>query len=754
MDIENVAYTNIKTKRVLESAKAHADDQIEEALDALTAADVPTSDSSTVQAKLTSYATTLSNHSTTIGEHTSQLADITNNINILQSGLFDTKTATGASVEIADAFPALPITASIKTIAVQMGTGTPSKTNIRPISAHADVLLTVGTDEYTFTPATPICGMTGHEATIQSDTGAISDPTARYEITGAESWAEHASIPGCFICSNAITGVLADANAVISMCSHYNPVAQSSVAAGPTGMQSMGGASNPNRIIIKDTDYSGNLAGFKAYLAAELAAQRPVAIVYRLTTARTETITAQQVTAPSGTFTASHNGNGSVTIVYRTPQSTSLKEDVEQIVENQGTHTLSIAANTAYRLSAKKEHDYTHPLGGAVALSFDGGYASQYVAAQILHANGQHATFYILNMFLNSEDSANGETGITSANIVEMEAMGHEIGSHSMTHPNFTSLSEAQMIAEIEGSIAALKVAGIKNIGGFAYPIGLYNDATDAVTRRYFPYARKTSYLHTIPIARIDRNNMGAFLSDSAFIEDGMASDAYISIIKSAVLDAKSNNRVLPMYIHSFKTFAGDDATGEAMFREFVDYCKAIGMPIVPLISVLKPYNLASVYDWNFENIDLWTLGISASKYSVVIDDTKAFAKSTSMKITPNGSTASEAVTIGPAAGMQLSVFGGQSLSISYRLNIATAFDGVGISMRAGIYTLGVPAPADVGMIASHSTVTDGWITKSVNYTVPEDVYIIRPYFVVRGSTGEANIDMLEVIDLDQNVLL
>lgn len=51
--------------------------EIEETFDALTAADVPTSDESTVQAKLTTYAETLGNHTTTIGELTSQLAEKT-----------------------------------------------------------------------------------------------------------------------------------------------------------------------------------------------------------------------------------------------------------------------------------------------------------------------------------------------------------------------------------------------------------------------------------------------------------------------------------------------------------------------------------------------------------------------------------------------------------------------------------------------------------------------------------------------------
>lgn len=51
-------------------------DATKEAFDAVTAADIPTSDDSDVQTKLTSYASTLSGHTTTLGGHTSQLAAI------------------------------------------------------------------------------------------------------------------------------------------------------------------------------------------------------------------------------------------------------------------------------------------------------------------------------------------------------------------------------------------------------------------------------------------------------------------------------------------------------------------------------------------------------------------------------------------------------------------------------------------------------------------------------------------------------
>lgn len=60
------------------ATEAYTDNKIEEAFDALTAADVPTSDSSDVQTKLTSYSTTLNSHATTLGDHTTQLIHFAN----------------------------------------------------------------------------------------------------------------------------------------------------------------------------------------------------------------------------------------------------------------------------------------------------------------------------------------------------------------------------------------------------------------------------------------------------------------------------------------------------------------------------------------------------------------------------------------------------------------------------------------------------------------------------------------------------
>lgn len=81
-------------------SKSYADTQIEEAFDALTATDVPTSDSSTVQAKLTSYASTLDTHTSTLGDHTTQLAAITSAVADIENGapaaVFATTAALGS----------------------------------------------------------------------------------------------------------------------------------------------------------------------------------------------------------------------------------------------------------------------------------------------------------------------------------------------------------------------------------------------------------------------------------------------------------------------------------------------------------------------------------------------------------------------------------------------------------------------------------------------------------------------------------
>ena len=72
-----------------------------------------------------------------------------------------------------------------------------------------------------------------------------------------------------------------------------------------------------------------------------------------------------------------------------------------------------------------------------------------------------------------------------------MSRYGIEFGSHTITHPDLTLLGEDELIREISMSKQVLEGALGKEILGFAYPHGFYNDdARKIVKKSNYLYAR------------------------------------------------------------------------------------------------------------------------------------------------------------------------------------------------------------------------------------------------------------------------
>ena len=429
---------------------------------------------------------------------------------------------------------------------------------------------------------------------------------------------------------------------------------------------------------------------------------------------------------------------------------------------NTASQTIVGAINEVKDNSDKNE-GHTHPMGGAVAWTFDGGTASMYDSAQIMHERGQYGTFFIQNGYVGKTGgNANGEDGITPEQILEIESMGHEIGGHSVTHPEFDTLTEEQMVAELEGNINMFKDIGVKNIGGFAYPVGKYSTDTNRVVRRYFPYARRTIGLGTGLMPNINSTNMGRFLVDGiSFADqgDGGGTPEYLEEWKAMLRNAKNKGFVVPAYMHGFRTLTGDIETGRELFVEICDYCRFIGLPMVTMMSALRSYNLANTCDWKFENLNAWRFLDEVDKYTFTLDADTKFVGDTSLKIVPNGSGAVDAINIEPKRNRYISVSEGQRLSVSFRLNIPTDLVGEGVSLT--IHGLGGTTLSKLFstvVIPATNAATNGWITKSAELVIPSDtprpIHTIIPNFKLNFTAGEVYIDMLEVIDLDQDVLL
>jgi PKD repeat protein len=111
-----------------------------------------------------------------------------------------------------------------------------------------------------------------------------------------------------------------------------------------------------------------------------------------------------------------------------------------------------------------------------VSLTFDDGNADQYAAAQVLQANGMVGTFYITTDWI-------GDAGwLTRANLTSMAAAGHEIGGHSVTHPDLATVSSSTASAEICNSRTTLQSWGF-TVNSFAWPFASRNSAVQRLAQ-------------------------------------------------------------------------------------------------------------------------------------------------------------------------------------------------------------------------------------------------------------------------------
>jgi peptidoglycan/xylan/chitin deacetylase (PgdA/CDA1 family) len=70
---------------------------------------------------------------------------------------------------------------------------------------------------------------------------------------------------------------------------------------------------------------------------------------------------------------------------------------------------------------------------------------------------------------------------------------GHEIGSHTVTHPDLTTLGSKKLKAELANSKAWLENNGLGPIYDFACPYGEYNNTTIAAIKQYY-LSQRTGY--------------------------------------------------------------------------------------------------------------------------------------------------------------------------------------------------------------------------------------------------------------------
>ncbi|MBU6337323.1 MAG: polysaccharide deacetylase family protein [Acidobacteria bacterium] len=114
-----------------------------------------------------------------------------------------------------------------------------------------------------------------------------------------------------------------------------------------------------------------------------------------------------------------------------------------------------------------------------VVVSFDDGYLSHYVSARpILQAAGWPG---VLNLKTGNIDP---KGGIAPWQVKALVAAGWEIGAHTITHADLTTLDAAGLDREVAGSKRELEKQFGVTVETFCYPAGKYDDAAEQAVKR------------------------------------------------------------------------------------------------------------------------------------------------------------------------------------------------------------------------------------------------------------------------------
>jgi len=185
----------------------------------------------------------------------------------------------------------------------------------------------------------------------------------------------------------------------------------------------------------------------------------------------------------------------------------------------------------------------------AVSVTFDDGYYSQAtIGANLLTARNLKGTFFLWIGSLDWSD-------LTWDNWRDVAGQGHEIASHSVTHPHLTRLSEIELREELSQSQETINLnIPTHSCLTFAYPYGEHNEFVREVTSEYYIAGRgvwSPDFLNHYPgglYDPVDFFNIGCFSFDDYFY-------GYVTFedIKDYLDSAEELNAWFSVYMHDIE---------------------------------------------------------------------------------------------------------------------------------------------------------------------------------------------------------
>ncbi|MFA7254314.1 MAG: polysaccharide deacetylase family protein, partial [Patescibacteria group bacterium] len=187
-----------------------------------------------------------------------------------------------------------------------------------------------------------------------------------------------------------------------------------------------------------------------------------------------------------------------------------------------------------------------------ISLTFDDGWEDNYFTAlPILDEYGFKSTQYYATTFI--------ENNIEEANlkITKFIEDGHEIGSHSVSHPDFKTLTDEQLQLELMKSKETLETfAGIGKVQSFATPYGSYDARIITAILEYYQSHRSTdtgfNTKDGLNIANIKVQNMTnttTLAEYSSWVNKAIVDKAWLVIIYHKIVE---NPGIYDTYLSDF----------------------------------------------------------------------------------------------------------------------------------------------------------------------------------------------------------
>jgi peptidoglycan/xylan/chitin deacetylase (PgdA/CDA1 family) len=144
-----------------------------------------------------------------------------------------------------------------------------------------------------------------------------------------------------------------------------------------------------------------------------------------------------------------------------------------------------------------------------VALTFDDGTINQYHTIKTLSKFNIRCTIFCIACLKKHPYTNRQLLASEPEKIQELHSLGHEVGSHTCTHPYLTDIKPEKLRFELERSKRILEDITGSEVLGFAYPNSMVNSEAIEEIRKYYGYARtgghtfqmlnEESHLYRIP---------------------------------------------------------------------------------------------------------------------------------------------------------------------------------------------------------------------------------------------------------------